>query len=335
MKPPELGPGPEFDLIRRIIANSSVSGDPRILLGPGDDAAILRPGTLAISTDCSVEDVHFRRDWLSPREIGYRACAAALSDLAAMAARPIGLLASIAAPAEHGPAFVAELMAGVTEAATAHGAALLGGDLSESPGPAMVGMVVLGDGTRAVTRSGAKPGDTLWVTGDLGASAAAVRAWQTGERPEPDAFRAFARPSPRIEEALWLAERGPLHALIDLSDGLSGDAGHIAAASGVEIHVELARVPVSAAARVVSNGEQDALALAIGGGEDYELLFAGEEDGIAAVQSDFERRFGLRLTRVGTVHEGTGVVFTSSDGTATPARPGYSHFAAHAVKSRS
>jgi thiamine monophosphate kinase len=124
--------------------------------------------------------------------------------------------------------------------------------VSVSPGPLFLDVVVLGEAPAPVLRSGARVGDDLWVTGTLGAAAAAVEAWRRGQEPPADARAAFARPRPRIREALWLNERGVLHAMLDLSDGLAGDAGHLAAASGVGVVLEPGRVPVAAAARAVA-----------------------------------------------------------------------------------
>ena len=191
-------------------------------------------GEWVISTDLSVEDVHFRRGWLTDEEIGYRAASAALSDLAAMAARPVGVLVSMAAP--RGAAVdVAAAQAGVRAAAEAVGARVIGGDLSRSPGPLFIDVVVLGRQRRPVSRAGARAGDELWVSGTLGAGAAALTVWEDGGVPPEPLRRRFVRPEPRVALALALAEAGIPVAMMDVSDGLAGDAGHLAAASGVRI----------------------------------------------------------------------------------------------------
>jgi thiamine-monophosphate kinase len=238
----ELGSGAEFDLIRRFIA-SDPPLPPEVRVGPGDDAAVLQGGWV-VSSDMSVEDVHFRRAWLSDAEIGYRAAVAALSDLAAMAATPVALIVSTAAPRLG--VDVGAVQAGVREAAAFVGASVIGGDLSRSPGPLVIDVVVLGCTAWPVLRDGAEPNDEVWVTGTLGASAAATSMWEAGEDPPAALRAAFARPTARVEEARWLVDREWLDAAIDVSDGLAGDVGHLAAASGVRITLGAAPSPGAA-----------------------------------------------------------------------------------------
>jgi thiamine-monophosphate kinase len=310
-----LGPGAEFDLIRRFLADADAGQHPDVRVGPGDDCAVIIGDGIAITVDMTVEDVHFRRAWLEPEEIGYHAAAGAISDLAAMAARPVGILASVAlGPGDEagvGPA----VMRGVVAAARDAGAVLLGGDLTRSPGPLVIDIVAAGDAPRPVLRSGARPGDEVWVTGALGGAAAAVAAWLDGREPSALARTAFARPTPRVREARWLAERGVPTAMVDLSDGIAGDAGHIAAASGVGLVIRAHALPVAAGAA----SAPDAVRLAAAGGEDYELCFTAspgsvtgapgeaEATGAGGLAVAFEAEFGVSLTRVGEVVEGSGV----------------------------
>src|SRR5213076_686957 len=197
---------------------------------------------------------HFRTDWLALREIGWRATAAALSDLAAEGAEAVGVLVSLGVPGSQqrraGNASPAvQIMAGVGAAARSVGASVLGGDLVRSP-RYLVDVCVLGVAQRPVRRSGARPGDGLWVTGRLGGSGLALAALRAGRggrggrggRLAPALRRRFARPVPRIAAGRWLARRGA-RAMIDISDGLAGDAGHLAAASGVGVAIALERVP--------------------------------------------------------------------------------------------
>lgn len=323
-----LGPGAEFDLIRGFLdaAGAGARLPESVLVGPGDDCAVLRAGPLAISSDATVEGVHFRRDWIAAEDIGWRAAASAFSDLAAVAARPIGLLATIAAPPDDVPIFAREVMAGVSAAAASVGAALLGGDVAASPAALFLDIVVLGEVAAPILRSGARPGDSLWVTGRLGGAAAAVRTWSRGETPPPEARSAFARPHPRIAEALWLAERGVLRAMLDLSDGLAGDAGHLAAASGVGVVLDLEAVPVAAAVTEVEPDRDAALRLALSGGEDYELCFAAGPGAAEGLADEFARTFGLPLTRVGEIVEGAGVAYRNAAGLRPLDEGGFQHF---------
>lgn len=318
----DLGPGAEFDLIRRFVSDGDVLPD-EVRVGAGDDAAVLDDGWV-VTTDLSVEDVHFRRAWMTDEEIGWRAGAVALSDLAAMAASPVALLVSIAcAPDGADPVAVNR---GLRRVAVSVGAAVIGGDLSRSPGPLFVDVVALGRTAWPVQRDGAEPGDHVWVTGELGASAAAVRLWESGAEP-PRALRAaFARPEPRIDAARCLVEHEVVDALIDLSDGLAGDAGHLAAASGVRIVLEEDRIPVAPAA-VEALGPAAARELALHGGEDYELCFVTDPGVVDPAY--FEERYGLALTRVGSVTEGSGVWLRSSSGEETRLeRGGFDHWSA-------
>jgi thiamine-monophosphate kinase len=316
-----LGPGHEFDVIRRFLADLGEPPD-SVEVGPGDDATVLEGGWV-VSTDLSVENVHFRRAWITDREAGGRATAAALSDLAAMAARPVGVLVSMAVqPLDDVDADA--VLAGVREAAGAVGASVLGGDVSASPGPLVLDVVVLGRTDAPVLRTGAVPGDEVWVTGVLGASAAAVLLWVRGDEPPMTLRQAFACPVPRVEAARGLAEAGALHALVDLSDGLAGDAGHLAAAGGVRIVLEEQRIPVAEAARAAL-GDEAALETALRGGEDYELCFVAPPGLVDA--SALGARLGLPLTRVGRVEEGEGVWLQGADGSVRPAgRGGFDHF---------
>jgi thiamine-monophosphate kinase len=293
------GPGAEFELIRRL---TELDGDlpPEVRIGPGDDAAVLEGGWI-VSTDLTVEDVHFRRAWITDREVGYRAATAALSDMAAMGAGPVGVLVSIAAP-RGGAVDVEAVQAGIVDAARAVGA--------------------------AVSRDGAEAGDHVWVTGSLGAAAAAVRAWEAGEEPAPALRSAFVKPIARVSEARCLVEHEIVDAMIDVSDGLVGDVGHIAAASGVKIVLDLVDIPVAEAARDVL-GAEAALESALTGGEDYELCFI-TDPGIVD-PGYFLGRYGVSVTRVGSVSDGDGVWLRGEDGTVTQVTAGgFDHWEAPA-----
>jgi thiamine-monophosphate kinase len=322
-----LGPGREFDLIREFFRDTPPTPHPSVLVGPGDDCAVVAGPRLALSCDLSVEGVHFRRDWLTDTEIGYRATSAALSDLAAAAAAPIGVMAALALP-EGAAGSSRALMAGVTAAAARAGAVVLGGDVSRTEGPMVLDVIVVGSSGEPVVRSGAAPGDELWVTGRLGAAAAAVALLERGERPDAALRERFAAPEPRHREALWLRERGVLRALIDLSDGLAGDAGHLAAASGAAAVIEVGSLPVHPAAARVASSAAEAVRLALAGGEDYELAFAAAPGATEPLVEPFHREFRLELTRVGRFEAGTGVWLEDADGGRSAAGAGFQHFGA-------
>jgi thiamine-monophosphate kinase len=308
-----LGGGAEFDRIRAIVKALGPRGS---LLG--NDVVLLPLGGeyLALSTDVSVEGVHFRRAWLDLEEIGWRAAAGALSDLAAVGARVLGVLGALTVPPETSGDAIARVMRGVDAAAGSVGGQLLGGDLSR--GEAMsLAITVVGVTSQVMTRSGAKPGDGLWVTGELGGARAALTAWTAGRAPDSHARSRFARPEPRLAAGAWLVEHGAT-AMLDLSDGLGGDAGHLAAASGVALSIVLEQLPLDPA--VPAEAEllgETAAEFAARGGEDYELL--------VAMPAGFEGTEQFRLTRIGMVSAGAGVALTLAGRPLT--LRGYDHFA--------
>lgn len=320
----QLGPGREFDLIRGLLADAEpLPGE--VLLGPGDDCAVLEGGVV-VSVDITVEGVHFLRDWVTLEEAGFRAATAALSDLAAMAADPLGALFSLALPPDDLEASAAALQKGAVEACRRAGAPILGGDLSGSTGPVVMDVVVLGRADSPLLRSGCRPGDEIWVTGTLGGSAAAVHAWKGGGTPDPALREAFARPTPRIREARWLAERATLHAGIDLSDGLAGDAGHLASASDMALIIQAEALPFSPGLDPWHGGRDEALHFALRGGEDYELCVVVPPGALDSLVDGFHQAFGIPLTRVGRVEAGKGVRIEGAPGEAGGPGGGFSHF---------
>ncbi|MFQ5530049.1 MAG: thiamine-phosphate kinase [Gemmatimonadota bacterium] len=321
----------EFERIRAMLSVAVDLGpSDQVVIGPGDDAAVVRPAageSIVLSTDLSIEGVHFRRDWLTWELIGYRAAGAALSDLAAMAARPIGVLVSLALPPELDTPVYEQITSGLTACLGPAGAVLLGGDTSRSPGPAMIDIVAVGGALTAVGRAGAGPGDEIWVTGRLGAAAAALFALRAGLEPDPGDRRKFERPEPRWREAIWLTDRNAMKAAIDLSDGLAGDVAHLAEASGVRVDLCVDRLPLATSLEAWSD-DSVSLSIAAGGGEDYELLFAAPAGVVADLRGDFRSAFGLDLTRIGGVTEGAGVSWVDRAGgaVAPPASAGFDHF---------
>jgi thiamine-monophosphate kinase len=309
-----MGSGAEFDRIRAIATRL---GQAASVLG--DDAAVISRGdtNLVASIDCSVEGVHFRTDWLSFQEIGGRAAAAALSDLAAEGATVIGVLVSVGTP--NGGAVdsdpVTEIMTGVGHVVTSVGGRVLGGDLVKSD-KYIVDICVLGEAKRPVTRGGARPGDGVWVTGAFGGPGAALLALHKGEQPAPAHRARFAHPFPRIAAGQWLAEHGAT-AMIDVSDGLAADLGHLAAASRVGITLAGDLVP-----RVEGVSASDALS----SGEEYELGVTLPAGFGAKDVAQFESQVRGKLTRVGDVKEGAEVTVMLG-GMRIPAPSGFDHFA--------
>jgi thiamine-monophosphate kinase len=304
-----LGPGREFDLVRVMMSRW---GDRA--RGIGDDATVLEVPAgeqLVLSTDTSLEDIHFRRDWLSAEEIGWRATAAALSDLAAMAAKPLGILLALTLP-RHWIDELGALAEGVAAAASAVEAPIVGGDLTNGERLAVT-VTVVGSSAAPLRRSGAQPGDTLWLTGQLGGPALAIAAWSEGRQPTPEARARFAHPVPRIREAQWLVAAGAT-AGIDISDGLGGDAGHLAAASGVRIAIDAEALPRMADAD---------MSAAQRSGEEYELLVTTRSPFDEAA---FQKEFGLSLTRIGTVEKGEPGVDLLIGGERVASPAGYDHF---------
>lgn len=307
----ELGPGREFDIIRELLSRWG----PRAL-GIGDDAAMLEVPAgeqLVVSADSSVEHIHFERAWLTPREIGYRATMAALSDLAAMAAAPLGVLLAMGLPKSWLDA-VGELGEGVSEALDRAYTIVRGGDITGASDLTLA-LTVLGSTSAPLRRNGARVGDTVYVTGTLGGPGAALAAWQLGQVPSDAARARFAHPVARISEAIWLARAGA-RAGIDISDGLLADAGHMAAASGVRIQIDLDQIPLheGVTARDASVS-----------GEEYELIVCAPALNVSA----FTRANQLSLTAIGRVLEplpdGIGVTVRMNGERLAPAE-GFRHF---------
>jgi thiamine-monophosphate kinase len=304
-----MGRGAEFDLIRALRARWG-----GLAVGLGDDAAILdlpRGERLIATTDTAIERVHFRREWLSLEEVGYRAVMAALSDVAAMAAQPRGVLIAIAAPSDARDDVLA-IGDGIGKAAQVAGTVILGGNLAHAD-TIVITTTALGSAYSPLTRSGARPGDLVYVTGALGGPAAALRSLTSGAPVAGRVRDRFAKPAARLAEGRWLAANGAVSA-IDISDGLAADAGHLAAASACGIDLEMERIPLFPGVAL-----EDAF-----GGEEYELLVTSRTP---LATQEFAARFGITLTQVGRAVEGEPRVgLTDQDGNvAIPI--GYDHFA--------
>jgi len=318
----------EFDLIARLVeliedAGAAPERRGRIVIASGDDAAVTEPpGATATSVDALVEGVHFRRETASLESIGHKALAAALSDLAAMGAAPGEAYVQLGVPTDLDEAGAMELGNGLAAAAAANEVAVVGGDVTRAPVLFLAVTVVghAGSPDELVPRAGAEPGNVVVVTGELGGAAAGLLLL---DRPElADALDASAadalrrrqlRPSPRLAAGRALAASGAT-SMIDLSDGLGGDALHVAAASGVTIAIEVDRVPVQpGVGEVAGAAGVEAIDLVAAGGEDYELLATLAPGDVDRARTSLEDG-GTSLTAIGEVTEGTGVVLRLADG---------------------
>ncbi|QWV98058.1 thiamine-phosphate kinase [Geomonas nitrogeniifigens] len=325
MKLAELG---EFGLIDRIKAN--VAASPSVLLGIGDDAAALSPTpgqVTLITSDMLLEGVHFDLSFCDPFTLGRKSLSVNLSDVAAMGARPRHFLLGVALPKDVPLEFMDGFMAGMLEQAGRYGATLVGGDTCASKGGVAISVTALGEQRPELVlkRSGARPGDVVCVTGTVGDAAAGLKQLFGGVR-EGFLVRRQLDPTPRVEAGVALAEAGLVTAMIDVSDGVLQDMGHICEMSGVGARLELARLPLSDAYRAECGA--DPYPLALSGGEDYELLFsipAGREPDVAALCASV----GLPVSVIGEIKAGTGIELVAPDGSSyTPPRRGFDHFGA-------
>jgi thiamine-monophosphate kinase len=312
----------EFDLIARIRARCATRDD--VVLGIGDDAALLQPPAgmqLAVAMDTLNAGVHFP-DETSPADIGWKALAVNLSDLAAMGATPAWCTLSLSLP-RGDAAWIDAFLDGFLELANAYGVALVGGDTTRGPLSVCVTAHGFVEAGSALRRSGARVGDDIWVSGTLGDAAAALAQLQAGSGVDPVLRVRLDRPAPRV--ALGRALRGIANACIDVSDGLLADLGHVCAASGVGSEIELMALPTSAMLRNTFDAETRRVLQATGG-DHYELCFTAPE----AKRSDVEhaaRESGIEVARIGRIVDGEGVAAFDTGGKAwTPPRRGFAHF---------
>lgn len=277
--------------------------------GIGDDCAVLPIGggeSLVFTTDMLAEGVHFLRAATSARELGRKSLAVNLSDVAAMGARPVATLLSLSLPADAAGSWAEEFMEGYRELSTRFGVTLAGGDTTRSEAGVTINVTAIGRTADAhIKRRGdARPGDVVFVGGELGASGAGLRDILDGRFATP-AAAIHRDPQPQVDEGFWLGAHEEVHAMMDLSDGLASDIRHILDRSGVGAEIDLERIPVAP--------EAD-LQTAACGGEDYKLLFTVDASTAERLAADFRTRFGVPLYPVGRIVETQGLVW-QRDGT--------------------
>ncbi len=296
-----------------------------VIQGIGDDCAVLRIPSghdTLVTTDFSLEAIHFRRDWHSAEAVGHRCLARGLSDIAAMGGQPVAAFLSLALPAELPQKWVDGFLRGLLGLAKKHRTTVAGGDTAQSSNGILADIIVTGavPKGRAVLRSGARPGDAIYVSGSLGGSAAAVLELKAGNKKvNPRAYSRHFSPEPRLELGRVLRERGLASAMIDTSDGLSVDLAHICSESGVGAEVEAAAIPVATIGRPAQEVDLD---LALHGGEDYELLFTAR-----ANKSIPSRIAGVPIARIGYIKRHKRILVLGQSGRGRELLPqGWEHF---------
>jgi thiamine-monophosphate kinase len=339
----------EKGLIRHL--RGRIPSEPSVVVGPGDDAAAVQTTALTlITTDSMVEGVHFVREWCPPRLVGRKALTVNLSDIGAMAGLPRYATVSLCLPATLPLAFVDGLYDGLLERCAETGVTLVGGNVSLSTTSIVVDVTLMGQGDQLLRRSGAAAGDSIVVTGHLGAAAAGLRLLRQGARLDDDGallatgvwtgtatralthcLRAQLDPNPPLAFARALAEHEIVHAAMDLSDGLSGDLWEVCSESDVSAWIEAERLPVDPHATSLERARGgDAFSLALHGGEDYGLLLAVPPDRMDALR-DVAVIWDIPITVVGQFAAGPPALLLKKAGSLLPLVPqAHDHFAADA-----
>lgn len=322
----------EFGMIQRI---RDLLGTPseRVFVGIGDDAAVLEPSgkALVVTTDMLLEDVHFRLDWIGPADLGYKSIAVNVSDIAAMGGKPLAAFVSIALRPNTLVSFVDDLYEGAMEACSKFGLDIAGGDTSRGR-KTVIGVTVVGEADKALVRkrSDAKPGDSIFVTGALGASAGGLRILE-GDVPDYAVDEAKAliaahrRPIPRIDAAVAAAGAG-CRAIEDISDGLAAELAHIAEASQVGVRIRAESIPLAAGVREAAAflGE-DPVDFALHGGEDYELVLTAPAEAVSGILNAVEKT-GVILTEIGEIISERSLLISEGGKESRLEAAGYSHF---------
>ncbi len=329
MKISSLG---EFGLIERI-RKSAFRESPSVLIGIGDDAAVLKVSASAAwlaTTDMLIEGVHFDLAYTDFYALGWKAAAVNLSDIAAMGGLPRFCLTSLGIPPAITVEHLSEFYRGCKALLRAHNTVLVGGDTCSSPQGMIITPVLLGEAerTRVISRAGARPGDRIFVTGTLGDSAAGLDILKSGVRSQESGVRKLIkkhlRPVPRVAWGRKIALSGCASAMIDISDGLSSDLWHICEQSGVGALISAQKIPLSPSLRKASPRlNKEPLHYALSGGEDYELLFTAPPAKVKRLQS-----LGMPTAEIGIVTKGRKLIIVDEHGEKKPLRPtGYNHFA--------
>jgi thiamine-monophosphate kinase len=295
-----------------------------IAAGIGDDCAILQipPGhQTLVTTDFSLEGIHFRREWHPPEVVGHRCLTRGLSDIAAMGGIPVAAFLSLALPRDLRQRWVDQFVKGLLQQADRFHISLAGGDTAQSPGGILADIVVIGSVPegKAIRRSRARPGDRIYVTGALGAAAAALKLLLPGRKLRPADYPRHFYPVPRIDIGRFLREKGLASAMIDLSDGLSTDLGHICEESGAGAEILSDAVPC---AEIGKPARKVDLKFALHGGDDYELLFTAPSS--KRVPSKIE---GVVITQIGHITRHKHIIIKNHQGVGHELRPqGWEHF---------
>jgi thiamine-monophosphate kinase len=302
-----------------------------ISTGIGDDCAVLRltPGSgsrsveTLVTSDFSLEGIHFRRDWHAPESVGHRCLARGLSDIAAMGGDPVAAFLSLALPRDLPQTWVGRFLRGLISLAERDGVSLAGGDTAESPNGILADIIVVGTAPkgRAILRSGADVGDRIYVSGELGGSAEALVRMRANPKKKlnPRGYARHFYPEPRVELGRILREKGWVSAMIDLSDGLSTDLAHVCEESGVGAEIEAESIP---RARVGKPAREVDLGLALHGGEDYELLFTAP-----ASQRIPGQIAGTAITCIGRITRGRKIILRNAKSVGYELAPrGWEHF---------
>lgn len=304
--------------------------------GIGDDCAVLSVSDTTnhvVSTDLLLEDVHFLKDRISPEELGYKSLAVNLSDIAAMGAKPLYSFLSLGIPKNTKVDFLDDFMKGYYRLSEKYNTPLMGGDTTKSPDKLLINVVVVGvvEKSKMHLRSMAQTGDIVCVTGFLGDSGGGLKAILKQMDVDTDIQELIDRhhnPKPQINEGLFLGKEKYVHAMMDISDGISSDLRHILKASGKSAKIDVEKIPVSTLLRkVAKNHNWDITELGSSGGEDYELLFTMEKEKFASLNQAFLTKFGKAIHTIGEIEEGKPEIIWQKNGKPLGNRKsGFDHF---------